>query len=444
MLLRFSVQNWMSFRDEVTLSMIATRERQQPRHLSSVKPCDVNVLPIAVIYGANASGKSNLVKALRFAQRFVVDPPKPEAAIPVLPFRLDKASSEHPTRFCFELDVEQMVYEYNFEITSERVTREALKRITKTVDEPLFEREEGSLKTLSPMLSKREELQFAFKGTEDNELYLTNSVSQKQKQFKPIFDWFRERLVLIGPDTRYAGIPDIAGGRHPSFDLNMLNNRLRALDSGIQSLRWDHVSPETLYNKEILEILEIVGADLKEGETVPTPWQDDGSFLTKRNGTVVASRISPVHSGESGQEIPFTFAEESDGTKRLFDLVPAFLHLEEAKQPFVFVIDELDRSLHSLLTRSLLERYLRRTEQMQSQLIFTTHDLQLMDQDIFRRDEMWVTERDQAGASKLIAFSDYKDVRKDKDIRKSYLQGRMGGIPKIMTPPRECDPGGDE
>jgi uncharacterized protein len=439
MLLRFSVQNWMSFRDEVTLSMIATRERQHSGRLSSVKSCDVNVLPVAVIYGANASGKSNLVKALRFAQRFVTDPPKPEAAIPVLPFRLDKASSEHPTRFCFEFDVEQVVYEYSFEVTSERVTREDLKRITKTA-ESLFAREAGTLKALSPKLLEREELQFAFKGTQDNELYLTNSVSQKQKQFKPVFDWFKDSLVLIDPDTQYGGIPDIASGRHASFNLTMLSNQLRALDSGIQLLRLDDVSPETLYNKEFLEL---VGADLKDGETFPTPWREVGSFLTKKNGMVVASRISPVHSGESGQEIPFTFAEESDGTQRLFDLLPAFLLMEEAKQPFVFVIDELDRSLHSLLTRSLLERYLQRTEQMQSQLIFTTHDLQLMDQDIFRRDEMWVTERDQAGASKLIAFSEYKDIRKDKDIRKSYLQGRMGGIPKIVATRQECDPVGD-
>ncbi len=98
-----------------------------------------------------------------------------------------------------------------------------------------------------------------------------------------------------------------------------------------------------------------------------------------------------------------------------------------------FVIDELDRSLHTLLSRQLLASYLADCgPDSRSQLLITTHDVLLMDQDLMRRDEMWVAERDADGSSELIAFSDYKEIRNDKDIRKSYLQGRLGGIPKIL------------
>jgi AAA15 family ATPase/GTPase len=188
-------------------------------------------------------------------------------------------------------------------------------------------------------------------------------------------------------------------------------------------------------------LVDQLTSTLKEGQGFPFGpiWETEGISVRKENGAIIARRLAPIHQNERGEEIPFNFSDESDGTRRLFDLLPAFLHLED-NLPEVFVIDELDRSLHSLLTRNLLEHFLdMRAESSQSQLVFTTHDTQLMTQDIFRRDELWVTERDQSGASKLVAFSEFKDVRKDKDIRKSYLQGRLGGIPKIRSTSLVCE-----
>jgi len=139
------------------------------------------------------------------------------------------------------------------------------------------------------------------------------------------------------------------------------------------------------------------------------------------------------HPNTDGTEIKFDIGQESDGSQRVIDLLPAFLTMSAAKSKKVFVIDEVDRSLHTLLTRQLLESYLNScSTDRRSQLLFTTHDVLLMDQQLFRRDEMWVAERDGSGASNLISFAEYKDVRYDKDIRKSYLQGRLGGIPRIL------------
>ena len=114
--------------------------------------------------------------------------------------------------------------------------------------------------------------------------------------------------------------------------------------------------------------------------------------------------------------------------------LPAFLDLAQKQSSKVYIIDEIDRSLHSLLIQQLIDMYLRSCEShSQTQLLFTTHDLMLMNQKFFRRDEMWITERRQDGSSQLIGFSEYEDIRNDKDILKSYLQGRMGGIPHILT-----------
>ena len=140
------------------------------------------------------------------------------------------------------------------------------------------------------------------------------------------------------------------------------------------------------------------------------------------------------HPKSDGTEAKFETHQESDGSQRVIDLLPAFLDLSTQTSPRVYVIDEIDRSLHPLLIRQLLEAYLGNcSTETRKQLLLTTHNVMLMDQQLLRRDEMWVAERDNSGASSLFSFSEYKDVRYDKDLRKSYLQGRLGGIPRILS-----------
>ena len=436
MLLRFSVENWMSFRDEATLDLVATGEKQHSGHIAAIEKYDLKLLPVAAIYGANASGKSNLVKALAFAQKFITDPPKADAAIPIKPFRLSKESSVRPTSFRFEIFLGESIYEYSFSVTTVRVVHEELRQINRASEETLFRRLEGILDP-ADQFPDRSALRFAFEGTQDNQLYLTNSVSQKQTEFKPVFDWFRHNLILILPVWVDTKSPRIPSDLHPLF--KEMTARLRDLDSGIFALHHVDLPPNGIIPTELMEGLT---SHLREGEWLALPpifldselFDDDNDvFFCRENGKVIARRLAPIHLTEAGEEIPFRFADESDGTRRLIDLLPAFLTLE-GQYARTFVIDELDRSLHSNLTRNLLEHFLaQRTASSRSQLIFTTHDTQLMTQDIFRRDEIWITERDRFGASKLAAFSEFKDVRKDKDIRKSYLQGRMGGVPRIRT-----------
>ena len=156
-------------------------------------------------------------------------------------------------------------------------------------------------------------------------------------------------------------------------------------------------------------------------------------LVAREDGDLIVKKRVAMHKMADGTEVKFTVSQESDGSQRLIHLLPAFVDVARDECKSVYVIDEVDRSLHTLLTRCLLEDYLASCgTNNRTQLLLTTHDVLLMDQRWMRRDEMWVTERDNSGASSLLSFSEYPDVRYDKDIRKSYLQGRLGGIPRIL------------
>lgn len=145
------------------------------------------------------------------------------------------------------------------------------------------------------------------------------------------------------------------------------------------------------------------------------------------------------HEDVLGNEVEFEMHHESDGSRRVIDLLPAFLDVSARDSQKVYFIDEIDRSLHTLLSQKLIGFFHAScSKNSRSQLIISTHDLLLMDQNIFRRDEMWVTERNTNGSSNLFSFSEYKELRNDKDLRKSYLQGRLGGIPKLLLQDRDA------
>jgi len=438
MLLRFSVENWMSFRDEATLDMVATREEQHADHVAAIQKYGLKVLPVAAIYGGNASGKSNLIKALQFARNFIVNPPKAEALIGTKPFLLSETSGDSPTRFRFEILIGETLYDYSFTLTTKKVIKEQLLRINPKSEEKVFLRvSEPEEFFLYDKASDREAQNFAFRGTKENQLFLNNSVSQRLSEFRTIFQWFDNDLTVIDPTAYFAGLLDYARQDHPRC--SQMSRRLQELDSGIHRLNQVEVSPASVLPKEIIESLS---ADLTDGSPLPlaSVGGEEGAFLRLKDGKPTVSRLIPIHQNDIGEMVPFEYSDESDGTRRLLDVLPAFLMLGDKNYSTTFVIDELDRSLHPNLTRNLIDEFLsNRQISSRTQLIFTTHDAQLMTQDLFRRDEIWITERDQSGASKLVAFSEFKDVRKDKDIRKSYLQGRLGGIPRIRTTIPPCE-----
>ena len=430
MLLRFTVENWMSYREQMTLSMVASKERQHGHRVPRVAKYGVRILPVASIYGGNASGKTNLFKALSFARAQIIRGSQPDNLIPVKPYKLDHSSADQPCRFTFELLVNDVIYEYSFSVTRKMVVEEKLVEISTASERVLYHRSDGN-PHFHKTLSEDTFLEYAFKGTRDNQLFLTNTISQQIERFKPIHDWFRDTLQLVAPDSRFELFEQFLLEGHPLYPV--FNASLAQLDTGIKHLGEESVAFETLPLPETwrTELQE----KLKEGDTVKiiTDRPHERYIFTRKDGEINVQKLITYHQRSDGKEVKFEMRQESDGSQRVIDVLPAFLELGSESSHKVYVIDELDRSLHTLLTRHLLECYLAScSPTSRSQLLFTTHDVLLMDQDLFRRDEMWVTERDRQGCSTLFSFSEYKDVRYDKDIRKSYLQGRLGGIPRIL------------
>lgn len=430
MIISFSVENWRSFREQATLSMVAGREKQHGERLPTIQGYGMKLLPVATIYGGNASGKTNLFMAISFARHLIITGTQPEALIPVEPFRLDPSCATKPSRFRFELLIGDKCYEFSFAVTRKRVVEERLVEILKTTEKILYARQDDEIK-FSEQLSKDEFLKFAFQGTRENQLFLTNAVNQKVDTFRPIYDWFKNQLELIAPDSRFEPFERFIQEDHPLY--GTMNTMLSLLDTGIEHLGGEEMPFENIPIPDSLKAR--VQAELMEGTTVRLSAEpiNERYLITRQGGELKARKLVCFHRDVNGKEIKFDIQIESDGTQRSIDLLPAFLEMARPQNAKTYIIDELDRSLHTLLTRRLLEGFLSTCDKnCRSQLLFTTHDVLLMDQNLLRREEMWVTERDQDGNSTLLSFSEYKDVRNDKDVRKSYLQGRLGGVPRIL------------
>lgn len=431
MIINFSIENWMSFKEPASFSTVATRERQHVERLPEIPKYKMKILPVAVIYGGNASGKTNFFKALNFAKNFIVNGTRPGSLIPVEPFLLGE-NPEQPTKFKFELLINEVVYEFSFSVTRQKVIEEKLVRITSASEKFLYHRGPNAPNgfDLHPSLKDQDFLKFAYKGTRENQLYLTNAVSQKVDYFKPVYDWFDDNLILVAPDARFGPFEYFIDENSPLYEA--MNTLLYKLDTGIVRL-----GAEDIPVKLLLEPPE----EIEEGTTVRAISMEDNEHIlvSRKNGLLKAKKLVTYHQKNDGSEVRFDFHQEADGSQRLTDLIPAFLALAQEDSDKIFVIDEIDRSLHTLLTRRLLELYLSTcSKESRKQLLFTTHDVLLMDQNLFRRDEMWITERDVHGASSILSFSEYRDVRSDKDIRKSYLQGRLGGIPRFLVNDLSC------
>lgn len=430
MLLRLEIENWTSFRDAVQLSLVATREKQHAERLPRVRKYPVRILPAAAIYGPNASGKSNLFRAVRFCRQFIVNGTKPDQAIAVQPFLLDSDSPERPSRFVFEILVHETIYELAFTVSRRAVLAESLVRISSSSEVTLYSREGGEMR-FDEGLKDQEFLEFAFRGTRDNELFLTNAVSQKLDVFRPIYEWFSRSLVLIEPDSAFEPFELLADAESPLSA--RVADGLQRLDTGVVGLTGKETTLEAIgLPASVVEqirngVTSEVSMRLHDQRTNERYFFSEGA-----DGQIVATRIQACHKASDGSKVWLELKSESDGTQRVIDLLPAFYDMMDALSTKVFMIDELDRSLHSMLTRELVGSFLATAgPDSRSQLVFTTHDLMLMDQSILRRDEMWITSREDDN-SDLWSLADYEGIRYDRDIRKSYILGRLGGIPRLL------------
>ena len=426
MLISFSVENWMSFRNRATLSMVASKEKQHQERLTRIPNSKMRLSPVSAMYGANASGKSNFCKALAFMQELVVKGNALNAPIKVAPFVFDRLCRERPSFFQIAILVGEKCYEFGFSATRSGVVEEWLTEFIGTKERQLYKRDATGVS--GECVETSERMRFIAEGTRKNQLFLTNTIDQNAEEFKHIHSWFKNTLRVITPDSHFLHFLDT---EEKVSLYELVGQYLKELDTGIERLEWREQKIDSLgFPKEVAAEMEA----LADGEQmVLSTSSGDELYLFKESQKLVAKRLRAAHKDITGDTHYFPMVEESDGSRRLVDLLPAFLSLFYEDAPRVYFVDEFDRSLHTLLTRHLLQNYLHQCgEATRAQFLFTTHDVLLMDQHILRRDEMWITERMEDGGTTLTSFGEFKDIRYDKDIRRSYLQGRLGGIPHIL------------
>lgn len=442
MLIRFRVSNFLSFNQQVELSMISGKTRQHTGHIISGGGGrnDIDTLKAALVYGANASGKSNLIKAIDFAKKLVTGGTKTNQTIPVHPFRLDAANLKELSKFEFEFRQLGTNYLYGFELNAQKIFSEWLYEIKKTTEEMLFERssngDEKTKVTFGSTVKKKDKefLEYVARGTRPNQLFLTESVDRNVDYFKPVYNWFAETLVVIYPDTRFAITPYVAGGETL---VNQVVDYLEKFDTGVCGFQLVPIEVKDVFPSELLRKLS---ENIKPGQhgTVVSTSANNASYIVDKDtgGELKTSKLMLKHTmGECNEQTLFEMDEESDGTIRLIDLIPILNDPKEHNR--VYLIDELDRSLHPDLSHAFIEFFLQ-DRASTSQIIATTHEATLLDLDLLRRDEIWFVDKDRTGASSLYSLEEFSP-RYDKDIEKGYLLGRFGATPIIRQMDLEKD-----
>jgi len=451
-LIRFRVSNFLSFNQQVELSMIPGKTRQHLDHIISGGGGrnDINILKASIVYGANASGKSNLIKAVDFAKGLITGGTKAKQAISLHPFKLDTARLSQPSKFEFEFRQNNINYLYGFELNTQKIIAEWLYEIKKTTQEMLFERssdgDDKTKVTFGSSVQKKDLkfLEFVAMGTRPNQLFLTESMDRNVAYFKPAFDWFAETLVIIFPGTRFSITPFIAGRKAIA---NYIVDYLEKFDTGICGFELVPVESRKIFTPEILgKLAEDIKPGMNGGILLSTSAENlVGSYIVDKDaaGELQTSKLMLKHRmGNCSEQTPFEVSEESDGTIRLIDLIPILnnpgehnlVYFDSGENKRVYLIDELERSLHPDLSHKFIQFFLQETKSY-SQIIAATHEATLLDLDLLRRDEVWFVQKDKTGASSLYSLEEFSP-RYDKDIEKGYLLGRFGAIPLI----RDLDP----
>lgn len=446
MIASFSVSNFRSFASEETLSMVASNRLSGSHddHAVPIPDSKERVLRAAVLYGANGAGKSNLFKALGYLKTVALNPRSRNSGTGREAFRLgDPAVGT--SDFDLQFIVADRLYRFGFKVDDERITEEWLFQVVGNRQKPLYERttdEKGRVAVDAAGLKDAGEKvkALATVGGPGNQSFLatviaTLGMGEFGEELAEVVVWLSKGLTLVGPGEPYRGL-EARLDRDPEFR-EFAGCYLKSASTGVDGLE---VHRREIPKDDLPGLVGDMGFRLldnddvayqvldnlaKGGETISLRTAGDGkeSVVGRDSGHFYRISIQAAHEQQAGKAVRLELAEESDGTRRLLNLVP-LLHGPRAAG--VYFIDEIDRSLHPMLVREFLGSFLGGGGFRQ--IIVTTHETNLLDQDLLRRDEIWFAEKDQSAATRLYSLLDFK-VRNDLDIRKGYLQGRFGAIP---------------
>ncbi|MCX7045925.1 MAG: AAA family ATPase [Candidatus Sumerlaeota bacterium] len=404
MLVEFEVGNFLSFKDPVQLSMEAATPFHEYEAENVFHAQRLRLLKSAAIYGANASGKSNLLDAMEFMRRFVLSSAKDSQSvepIAVTPFKFDAATESAPSRFQIVFILNDLRYRYGFEVDAKVVRSEWLFCAEANKEHPLFLRKDDGIEVMQEF----EEGKGLEARTRDNALFLSTADQWNGVTAKALLDWFLNLKWIHGlQDEEYK-----------NYTLNMLRDEkmrpvlldiIRLADFGIEDINIEEKDTDASHIKnEMLRKLMINRPRL----SIWHPKFSDGA----RAGSA---------------QLDFN-REESEGTKKFIRMAGPVLDC--LKNGYVVAIDELDAKLHPFLTRAIIRLFHNpEINSKNAQLIFGTHDTNLLSYGKFRRDQIWFMEKSEQGATELYSLAEIK-VRKDASFEKDYIQGRYGAVPYL-------------
>lgn len=440
MLLQFTVENFLSFDEPTNFSMRAGKDKDHLEHL--IRLGKETVTRGAAIYGANAAGKSNLVLAMGFARDLIVG--KSGASLSDLrPFRFG-SDANRSSGFHWQFFHAGKLWSYGFDVSKTAVREEYLfaRDPQNGREKRWFERttNESGVTTVKlgaefvSAITKDDAQLLKLKAPrlDANALFLREILAEKIEAISPVFKWFEKALLIVRAEETVENLNlSLEEGREL---LKFATDLLRFADTGVDALviektPWaeDDLSEEL--DGESLKMAEdIFAAELPRcffdfsGKNGPVGMECDeaGNFWTLR--------FQAQHSIQQHRH-PFPLTWESDGTRRLLQLAPALFLLNY--DSFALVVDEIDRRLHTLLAREIVKMGL--SESSKGQFIFTTHDTNLLDSALLRRDEIWFVDKNERGASSLVSLVEFK-IRSDANYEKGYLLGAFDGIPYFGAP----------
>ncbi|PCK07799.1 MAG: abortive phage infection protein [Alteromonadaceae bacterium] len=439
MLIRFSVENFRSFRSRTELSLVPGKVRQHPEQvIKANSKKDIAALKAAVIYGANASGKSNLIRAMRHAQKIINNRHKAGQSLPYAPFKLDEHSTTLPSRFEFEIKAGDANYAYGFIADQHRIHEEWLYNIDRQTDKRIFERK-GDIFDFSGNLFESQEdeqfLHFTAKGTPENRLFLSECSERNILRELPYFpglatvsEWFERRLHIIFPDTKLHGMAFSLAKDDGSTEA--LSTLVRAFDTGIDTLSLQEVDFDKNLQDIPPQLKQHIMQELEPQGRLYISGPDNTRYRIEKGPDAQLKAYKLMSNHKIGdKEVLLDITEESDGTQRLIDLAPGLLNI--LQEEHTFIIDELDRSLHADITRKIFDVFMHATQGKRSQLIVTTHESNLLDLRQLRKDEFWFVAKNKKGESSLYSMEEFQP-RFDKDIRRGYFAGRFGALPDLQ------------
>lgn len=419
MLVNFTVRNYRSFKQERTFSMEASSIKEHKD--SVIMRGKYNVLPLAVLYGANSGGKSNLIQAIAAMRSMVRRSVRLNEgdSLPYDPFALDESSDSQPTLFEIQFIKDETLCRYGFEYNE-----------TSIISEWLYEKRFGE-KEYELFLRSRDVIEVSPKRfpegqgkeglTNSNRLFLSLVAQLKGEKSNSIMSWFAECSVLSGIDSE----------GYEAFTLRMFLEHLNGADQAQEFFKTLQlgftrfsVKKVGLPQEALSSVPQAIRSQLEkdaatgnivEPITTHNVYDDNGVVIGERN----------FHKNQM----------ESEGTKKVIEISgPIFDALNEGK---TLVVDELDAKLHPLLTRNIVLLFMDPEKNRHgAQLIFATHDTNLLDLEIIRRDQIWFAEKDKAESTDIYSLVEFKDeegkkVRNDRDIKRDYIRGRYGAIPFI-------------